>query len=81
MPATSPIDEMPAFIYRAVYRDPDGMLGPTLHEQTIEAPTAEAAIAFARTIDLDMTALGANAVYVTTIDDGRAIWSLHTGER
>lgn len=70
---------MPAYFYRAAHREPDGTLGPTLHSQVIEAPTADAAIAIARTIDLDMTALGANAVYLTASDDGRAIWSLHTG--
>ncbi|MBE7198847.1 MAG: hypothetical protein INR70_13740 [Parafilimonas terrae] len=70
---------MPAYLYRAVLREPDGTLGPTLHSQVIEAPDADAAIAIARTIYLDMTALGANAVYLTAPEDGRAIWSLHTG--
>jgi len=47
----------------------------------IEAPTADAAIRIARMVDLDMTVLGANAVYLTAPDDGRAIWTLHTGPR
>lgn len=72
---------MPAYLYRAVHREPDGTLGPTLHTQVIEAPSADAAIAIARTVDLDMTALGANAVYLTAPDDGRAIWSLHNSSR
>lgn len=70
---------MPTYLYRAAYRQSDGTLGPTLHQQIVEAPTVEAAIATARMIDLDMAALGANAVYVSAFDDGRAIWSLHTG--
>jgi hypothetical protein len=72
---------MPAYLYRAVHREPDGTLGPTLHTQVIEAPTADAAIRIARMVDLDMTVLGANAVYLTAPDDGRAIWTLHTGPR
>ena len=69
---------MPKYLYRAVQRQPDGNVGPTLHAQVIEAATADQAIAQARKIDLDMAALGANAVYLATPEDGRAIWSLHT---
>ncbi|MGV7031267.1 hypothetical protein [Methylobacterium symbioticum] len=67
---------MPVFTFRALRREPDGILGPTLYEQRVEAPDKHVAVAVARAIDIDMEALGANAVYLTN-EEGRAIWSLH----
>lgn len=67
---------MPIFTFRAVHREPDGLLGPTLYEQAIEAPDKLVAVAVARAIDVDMAALGANAVYLAN-EEGRAVWSLH----
>ena len=69
---------MPDYLYRAVHRRADGTVGSTLHGQVIEAASADEAIAQARRIDLDMNALGANAVYLSAPEDGRAIWTLHT---
>lgn len=71
---------MPEYLYRAVHRKPDGTPGPTLHTQVVEAPTPDAAVALAQGIDLDMEALGANAVYLTAPEDGRPIWSLHAAQ-
>jgi hypothetical protein len=53
------------------------MLGPTLYEQTISAVDAVSAVSQAKLIEVDMDALGANAVYVSA-EDGSAVWSLHT---
>ncbi|GJE24817.1 hypothetical protein JHFBIEKO_5296 [Methylobacterium mesophilicum] len=67
---------MRRYIFRAIRREPDGMLGPDLYRQTFEAADDAGAVAAAKRIDLDLAALGANAVYVSAAD-GRAIWSLH----
>ncbi|MDP4006430.1 hypothetical protein [Methylobacterium sp. NEAU K] len=67
---------MRTYIFRAIRREPDGMLGPDLHRQAFEAKDDSEAVAAAKQIDLDLPGLGANAVYVSA-QDGRAIWSLH----
>ncbi|WP_447713612.1 hypothetical protein [Methylobacterium brachiatum] len=67
---------MRSYIFRAIRREPDGMLGPDLYRQPFEAAGDAAAVVAAKRIDLDLAELGANAVYVTA-EDGRAIWSLH----
>ena len=67
---------MRTYIFRAIRREPDGMLGPDLHRQVFAAQDDSAAVAAAKLIDLDLIGLGANAVYVSA-EDGRAIWSLH----
>ncbi|MCP2082255.1 UNVERIFIED_ORG: hypothetical protein J2W74_003441 [Methylorubrum zatmanii] len=59
-------------------RELDGMIGPTLHEQMITAPTIHEAVASALRIeiDIDIERLGGNALYL--VDNAeRPLWSLH----
>lgn len=67
---------MRSYTFRAVHRRPDGVIGPTLYEHTIAAADDDAAVKQARALDLDLSAVGANAVYLAA-PDGRAVWSLH----
>ncbi|MCJ2060910.1 hypothetical protein MKL09_30860 [Methylobacterium sp. J-048] len=67
---------MRTYIFRAIRRGPDGMLGPDLYRRAFAAADDAGAVAAAKRIDLDLAELGANAVYVSA-EDGRAIWSLH----
>ncbi|MCJ2125330.1 hypothetical protein [Methylobacterium sp. J-077] len=67
---------MRTYIFRAIRREPNGMLGPDLYRHAFAAKDDSDAVAAAKRIDLDLTQLGANAVYVSA-EDGRAIWSLH----
>lgn len=67
---------MPIFTFRAVRREPNGILGPTLYEQEIEAADGREAIAIARAIEIDLEALGGNAVYLMG-PAGLPLWTLH----
>ncbi|WP_146074057.1 MULTISPECIES: hypothetical protein [unclassified Methylobacterium] len=69
---------MADYLYCVVNRHSDGTVGPTLYTQIVEAFTVEIAIATARTIDLDMAALGANAVFLKARESGRIVWTLRT---
>ncbi|SFM30636.1 hypothetical protein [Methylobacterium pseudosasicola] len=69
---------MPDYLYRAVHRRPGGTVGPTLEAQIIRAATVVEAIAQARRSDLNKSALGTNAVYVSAPEVGRSIGTLHT---
>jgi hypothetical protein len=72
---------MPGYLYCAVHRRADGTVGTTLHAQGDEAATADESIAQARRIDLALDALGANAMYLSAPEDGRAIWTLYKQRR
>lgn len=60
-------------------RDVNGILSKPVHEQIVTAEDAVAAAAIAKTIDLDMTQLRANALYLLDTS-GHVVWSLRLAD-
>ena len=66
---------MPTFVLRVARREADGTFGLPVQEFVIEAASAPDAIAQAKSIDIDMIGLAANAIYLSD-KAGRTLWSL-----
>ena len=60
-------------------RASDGLLSAPVHEETITAVDARDAVALAKAVDLDMTGLKANALYLVD-SEGHVVWSLRIAD-
>lgn len=71
---------MPTFRFVVAYRKSDGMLTPPLYEQAIEAANAREAVEQAKRIDVEVSKLGGNALYLTD-EQGTVLWSLRLADQ
>lgn len=65
------------YLYCAANRRADGTVGPAICTKIIKASTLKEAIATAWTINLDMDAIGANAVFLKAREHGPTVWTLY----
>jgi hypothetical protein len=68
-------------IYRLclAHRTTDGVLSPPLREKVITAEDATGAVAQAKSLEMDMTGLRANALYLVD-ENGHVAWSLRMAD-